>query len=123
MFSRSAIYTAVCGAILATPAIAGGGFSASCSGYGVSGTTLTANCSDGKGGSRWSSIDLNRCIANYNGNLVCAANGGFGGSCSGCGIRTGAYMICGCRGGSNPTPIANLDDCVANYGGNLACAT
>ncbi|KAF8609768.1 Cyanovirin-N [Ceratobasidium sp. AG-I] len=100
---------------------AGGGFSASCSNYYVSGYTLTATCGNGSGGTKTTSIDLNRCIANYNGNLACAANGGFGGSCSGCGIRTGAYMICGCR--PSGTPIIDLDSCVANYGGNLACAT
>ncbi|QRW02750.1 CVNH domain protein [Ceratobasidium sp. AG-Ba] len=122
LFKTTTLIT-VLGAISVTPVIAGGGFSASCSGASVSGTTLTANCGNGNGGSRWSSIDLNQCIANYGGNLVCAKNGGFGGSCSECEIRTGVYMICGCSGGSNPTPIIDLDNCVANYGGNLACAT
>ena len=52
---------------------AGGGFAASCSNYYVQGYTLTATCGNGSGGTQTSSIDLNRCIANYNSNLACAA--------------------------------------------------
>ncbi|KAF8609767.1 Cyanovirin-N [Ceratobasidium sp. AG-I] len=102
---------------------AGGGFSASCSNFYMQGNNvLTATCGNGSGGSKTTSIDLNRCIANYGGNLACAANGGYGGSCSGCLIRTGTYMICHC-GPNNGTPIIDLNSCVANYSGNLSCAT
>ncbi|KAG8721264.1 hypothetical protein FRC08_014625 [Ceratobasidium sp. 394] len=92
-------------AISAKTVQAGGGFSASCSNWYMSGNTPYASCSDGRGGRRDTSIDLNKCIANYGGNLACAPNGGFGASCSGCLIRTGTYMICGCRPGENNTPI------------------
>ncbi|KAG8748830.1 hypothetical protein FRC12_013763 [Ceratobasidium sp. 428] len=108
---------------LATSGVrAGGGFSASCRNfYMETKTKLVASCGDGRGGSRDTSIDLNRCIANYGGNLACATNGGYGGSCSDCLIRTGTYMRCHC-GPNNGTPTIDLNDCVANYGGNLACA-
>ncbi|CAE6418627.1 unnamed protein product [Rhizoctonia solani] len=106
----------------ATGVAAAGGFSGSCSGYYISDNHfLVANCGDGSGGRRDSTIDLNQCIANAGGNLVCRAGGNYGASCSGCGIRTGAYMTCGCNG--TGATIADLDQCVANYGGNLACAT
>ncbi|KAG9219659.1 hypothetical protein CCMSSC00406_0006019 [Pleurotus cornucopiae] len=103
---------------------AAGGFAATCSGFFVRDNHyLQAHCGDGRGGYKDSTIDLNLCIANYNSHLVCAHNGGYGGSCSACGIRTGTYMTCSCRG----TPqgsylIADLNECVANLGGNLACA-
>ncbi|KAG8726323.1 hypothetical protein FRC12_023498, partial [Ceratobasidium sp. 428] len=87
---------------------AGGGFSGSCSNIYMDGNSrLVAHCGDGRGGSRDTSIDLNRCIANYGGNLACATNGGYGGSCSGCLIHTGTYMRCHC-GPNNGTPTIDL---------------
>ncbi|CAE6370152.1 unnamed protein product [Rhizoctonia solani] len=106
----------------ATGVVASGGFSASCSGYYIRDNHfLVANCGDGRGGRRDNTLDLNKCIVNANGNLRYQANGGYAGSCSGCGIRTGAYMTCGCNG--TGATIADLDQCISNYGGNLACAT
>jgi hypothetical protein len=53
---------------------AAGGFSGSCSNYYMQGNNvLVATCGNGSGGTKTSSIDLNRCIANYGGNLACAA--------------------------------------------------
>ncbi|KAG8780544.1 hypothetical protein FRC12_022874 [Ceratobasidium sp. 428] len=108
---------------LATPGVsAGGGFSSSCSSFYMSGNSaLTATCPDGKGGSKTTTLDLNKCIANYGGNLACATNGGYGGSCSGYLIHTGTYMRCFC-GPNNGTPVMDLNRCVANYSGSLACA-
>ncbi|KAF4574296.1 hypothetical protein EYR40_005986 [Pleurotus pulmonarius] len=78
---------------------AAGGFAATCSGYFVRDNHfLEANCGDGVGGFKDSTIDLNQCIGNFGQNLVCARNGNYAGSCSGCGIRTGAFMTCGCGG-------------------------
>ncbi|KAF9494460.1 hypothetical protein BDN71DRAFT_978795 [Pleurotus eryngii] len=107
--------------LFTTPGVhASGDFSATCSGYFVRDNHfLQANCGDGVGGFRDSTLDLNNCIGRSGNNLVCARNGGYAGSCSGCGIRTGAFMTCGCSG---VALIADLDDCVANLGGNLACA-
>ncbi|CUA70522.1 hypothetical protein RSOLAG22IIIB_14223 [Rhizoctonia solani] len=99
----------------ATGVVAGGGFSASCSGYYIRDNHfLVANCADGNGGRRDSTLDLNQCIVNAGGRLICQANGGYGASCSGCGIRTGAYMTCECNG--TGATIVDLDQCVANYG-------
>ncbi|KAJ8483397.1 hypothetical protein ONZ45_g14613 [Pleurotus djamor] len=103
---------------------AAGDFAYSCSGYYVHDNHyLSANCGDGHGGYKDTQIDLNQCIGKSGNNLVCARNGGYAGSCSGCSIRTGWYMTCGC---SN-TPqgsylVADLNDCVANINGNLQCA-
>ncbi|KAG8756802.1 hypothetical protein FRC12_010468 [Ceratobasidium sp. 428] len=81
---------------LAAPSVsAGGGFSHSCSSFHMEGNSkLVATCGDGGGGHKTTSINLNDCIANYGGNLACAKNGGYGGSCSGCLIHTGTYMRC-----------------------------
>ncbi|KAJ6490812.1 Cyanovirin-N [Mycena sanguinolenta] len=58
-----------------------GDFSATCSDINLEGLTLTANCGDGAGGFKDTSIDLNDCIINSGGHLVCQANGNFGFSC------------------------------------------
>ncbi|KZW02253.1 Cyanovirin-N [Exidia glandulosa HHB12029] len=49
----------------------GGNAMQSCSGCTLSGTSLRCNCGDGKGGNPSTTIDLNQCIANNNGNLGC----------------------------------------------------
>ncbi|KDQ28652.1 hypothetical protein PLEOSDRAFT_1102691 [Pleurotus ostreatus PC15] len=111
--------------LLIVPGVhAAGGFAATCSGYFVRDNHfLQANCGDGVGGFKDSTLDLNLCIGNFGGNLVCARNGGYAGSCSGCGIRTGAFMTCRCGGTPQGSAIvADLNECVANLGGNLACA-
>ncbi|KAG9124072.1 hypothetical protein FRC07_012968 [Ceratobasidium sp. 392] len=120
-FSRLTVASALF--LLAAPVvIAGGGFSHSCPSFYMRGNNmLYAKCGNGHGGHKDTSIDLNKCIANYNGNLACAKNGGYGGSCSGCLIHTGTYMRCHC-GPHNGTPTIDLNSCVANYDGNLACA-
>ncbi|KAH8705483.1 hypothetical protein BGW36DRAFT_422038 [Talaromyces proteolyticus] len=48
-----------------------GDYGSSCSGSTVSGTTLTANCGNGKGGYVSGSIDLNSILCNQGGNLRC----------------------------------------------------
>ncbi|KAG8688920.1 hypothetical protein FRC08_011189 [Ceratobasidium sp. 394] len=122
MYFQKIFLISALAAISANPVHAGGGFSGSCKNWYVSGYTLHANCGDGHGGYRDTSKDLNQCIANYGGNLACATNGGFGGSCSGCEVVTGTYMKCHCGPGPNNTPTIDLNACIANYGGNLACA-
>lgn len=49
-----------------------GGFSDSCFDYSLIDTTLYALCQNGGGGYDSTSVDLNQCIANYDGNLACA---------------------------------------------------
>lgn len=72
MYFRNIVLVSALGAISANAAAAAGGFSASCRNWYMAGYTLHANCGDGRGGRRDTSIDLNRCIANYGGNLACA---------------------------------------------------
>ncbi|KAG9127687.1 hypothetical protein FRC07_010760, partial [Ceratobasidium sp. 392] len=71
-FSGLAVVSALF--FLVAPGVsAGGGFSGSCRSFYMQGNSeLKANCGDGHGGWRDTSIDLNRCIANYGGNLACA---------------------------------------------------
>jgi hypothetical protein len=53
---------------------AAGDFSASCSRFWLQNNSIMyATCSDGRGGINTSSLNLNACIVNRNGNLVCAA--------------------------------------------------
>ncbi|CUA74094.1 hypothetical protein RSOLAG22IIIB_10980 [Rhizoctonia solani] len=106
--------------IFATGTQAAGNFAASCSNYYVQNNNfLYASCGDGRGGTTNSALNLNACIGNDGRNLVCRANGNYATGCSGCRIRTGAYMQCSCGSGSG---IADLNECVANRGGLLACA-
>ena len=46
-------------------------FAASCSSESLSGTTLSAECLDENGGLHFTSINLDSCVGNDNGNLVC----------------------------------------------------
>ena len=54
--------------------LADGNFSGSCRNVGVSGTTLNAECKNSKKVYVKTSINLNKCLANYSGKLACAAN-------------------------------------------------
>ncbi|CCM02471.1 uncharacterized protein FIBRA_04571 [Fibroporia radiculosa] len=118
------LYAAV--ALIAAPAVLAQGFAATCgsSGSEIVGTTFYATCTTDSGAQQSTSINLDNCVANYNGNLACATNGGYGGSCSGCEIVTGVqYMECYCTddAGQQEASILDLDNCLSNYNGNLAC--
>ncbi|CAE6515616.1 unnamed protein product [Rhizoctonia solani] len=115
------LLTAVGTAIFAVSGVqAAGNFAASCSNYYIRDNNfLWATCGNGNGGQTTSALNLNSCIGNDGRNLVCRANGNYATACSGCLIRTGTYMLCGCSSGSG---IADLNECVANRGGLLTCA-
>ncbi|KAG8736917.1 hypothetical protein FRC12_017364 [Ceratobasidium sp. 428] len=121
-----------------------GGFHTSCTHINVSGTLLSARCKNPAGKEHPTSIDLNKCLANYNGFLACARNfnGQYSHSCRNCGVPLMTQYMYECKcapqyandainlsAKSISTAVApsltflqTLDECVANYGGNLACA-
>ncbi|KAI6006276.1 Cyanovirin-N [Pisolithus orientalis] len=49
-----------------------GGYSASCEDCSLSGTDLDCTCGNGSGGTDSASVNLNNCLTNSNGVLVCA---------------------------------------------------
>ncbi|CAE6445997.1 unnamed protein product [Rhizoctonia solani] len=121
MHFTTTLFVAVSTALFAVSGVqARGDFSRSCSNYYIqSNNFLYATCGNGQGGQVTSSLNLNACMANDGRNIVCRPNGNYALSCSGCRIRTGAFMQCSCNSGSG---IGDLDECVANRGGLLACA-
>ncbi|KAL4077900.1 hypothetical protein J3A83DRAFT_4069677, partial [Scleroderma citrinum] len=68
-----------------------GGFSESCTNYGLDGTVLDASCRRGDGSIGPTSIDLNNCVTNNNGVLGCGDSGGYSASCSGCSMGEPRY--------------------------------
>ena len=53
------------------PLVSAGGFIASCSSVSFSGSTLSATCINEGGGTGRTSLNLNNCLGNTNGELVC----------------------------------------------------
>ncbi|KAI0475070.1 hypothetical protein GGR56DRAFT_675232 [Xylariaceae sp. FL0804] len=92
--------------------------------------TVHASCLAQESGSHTAtSLDLNTCLANYEGSLSFRSNGGFGGSCQ-CELIPGKNkMSCACatgrKGGVQTlTNIVDLGDWnrfQVDEGGNLAC--
>jgi hypothetical protein len=99
-----------------------GNFAASCSGIALQGNVLSASCYDIAGQSAATTLDLDTCITNDNGALAWQANGGYAGSCSGCGLG-GTIMTCNCgefTGDVGSTSI-DINDHVSNCNGVLTC--
>ncbi|KAL4077904.1 Cyanovirin-N [Scleroderma citrinum] len=95
-------------------------WSESCTNYGLDGTELDASCRRDDGSYNPTSINLDNCIGNNNGVLVCG--GDYSASCSGCSM-SGTTLDCTCRedSGTEHGTSVNLDDCVTNNNGNLSC--
>ncbi|KZT07321.1 Cyanovirin-N [Laetiporus sulphureus 93-53] len=107
----------------------GGGFSGTCSSWGGSYSQhvaeLQATCYDDHGAQDTTSLDLNNCIENHNGNLGCAWNGHFLGSCNvenslGTGNTVLSVSCADGRGGMVSRSI-DVNDCVSNSNGGLSC--
>ncbi|KAJ6490808.1 Cyanovirin-N [Mycena sanguinolenta] len=99
-----------------------GDFSATCSNINLAGLTLTAICGDGAGGFKDTSIDLNDCIINSGGTLLCQANGNFGFSCDEPFFSGGVDLAAFC-GPDGAIASIDLDECVGNFGGNLGSSS
>ncbi|KAJ7320959.1 Cyanovirin-N [Mycena albidolilacea] len=107
---------------------ADGGFVATCTNTSVniSNVVLTTTCRNSVGGLVTSSISLNSCIANANGQLVARFNGGFSASCPGVtfiGTGTTATLIGQCHnnGGTLVTSSIDLNVVFTNNNGLLTC--
>lgn len=112
--------------VLALLNIASANYADTCPGYAyISGTTFYTQCYNDAGQLVDASIDLNNCVANYNGQLACVhGNGGYSASCSGCEIvQQPEYIECGCANedGGYTDSIGDLGTCIDNQNGVLAC--
>ncbi|KAM7185750.1 Cyanovirin-N [Naviculisporaceae sp. PSN 640] len=91
----------------------------------VNNVALRCNCRNEGGGWIWSDLDLNKCLANANGQLDWRLNGGFGGSCRGYLLSGGQHFQTQCTtypgGPYNWTWSKNLDERIHNWNGILVC--
>ncbi|KAH7919312.1 Cyanovirin-N [Leucogyrophana mollusca] len=102
-------------------AIAASGFADSCNNYYVTGTDLYADCLNADSSERYATqVDLNYCLANSGGSLVCSEGGSYSYSCSDCGLSSGTYFQCSCQPSGASTGI-DLNNCVGNSNGGLYC--
>ncbi|KAJ7272384.1 Cyanovirin-N [Mycena rebaudengoi] len=107
---------------------ANGGFVATCTNTSVniSNVVLTTTCRTSTGGQITSSIGLDSCIANANGQLVARQSGGFSASCPGIvfvGTSTSATLNGRCTNASGTVVSSsiNLNDVFTNNNGILTC--
>ncbi|KAL6901393.1 Cyanovirin-N [Trichoderma evansii] len=86
-------------------------------------STLQADCVDGNGQLRTSTIDLNECLENRNGILYCGTNGRFGASCEKCILQGEAIFECECSNVQKQVAktFIELNSCVTNSNGKLTC--
>lgn len=101
-------------------------YTASCQQESLDGYYLVATCSMINKTQQQTAISLDNCIANYGGNLACAADGDFSGSCdvSSCILfQEGEYMQCSCGNGlgNQTSSVVNLGSCISNNNGDLTC--
>ncbi|KAF9033601.1 hypothetical protein BJ165DRAFT_1534541 [Panaeolus papilionaceus] len=88
---------------------------------------LRASCSDGRGGTTNSALDLNACVGTSGTSLVCQPNGNYAAfGCSGCYAlklpdSSGVEMVCSCANNGQHLTLLILDACVVNRSGLLAC--
>ncbi|KZW00761.1 Cyanovirin-N [Exidia glandulosa HHB12029] len=98
------------------------GFISTCENVSLSGSTLHATCINEGGGAGGSSLDLNRCITNNNGEMFCQFGGSAFGSCRDCRLG-GSELTCTCTRANQQTDVSSIDlnGCVGNLDGVLAC--
>ncbi|TFK49859.1 hypothetical protein OE88DRAFT_1736818 [Heliocybe sulcata] len=89
----------------------GANFASTCTTGYISGDTFHSSCYNDAGQLVDTSINLNNCVANYDGQLTCVhGNGGYSSTCSGCEIAAGIeYMECYCSNGSGGSPASIVD--------------
>ncbi|KAH7908594.1 Cyanovirin-N [Hygrophoropsis aurantiaca] len=100
-------------------------FGAACTNSTLDGTTLNAMCETDSGANITASINLNNCVASYNGTLTCSQTGNYSTTCSACEYGIGPLqMVCMCYDGNATYPdvsVINLDTCINNQNGTLTC--
>ncbi|KAL6901394.1 Cyanovirin-N, partial [Trichoderma evansii] len=106
--------------------VLGSGFAGTCDNISFTGnSTLQADCLEINGQRTTSTVDLNKCITNRDGNLVADKEGGFAGSCRNCDFDgdSDTDLSCECRDfrGDYWWRQIDLDTFVDNSNGNLTC--
>ncbi|KAJ5351743.1 hypothetical protein N7452_000717, partial [Penicillium brevicompactum] len=106
--------------------VSASGFANTCENISSSGTTLRADClGAGTGQLQTSTIDINCCLSNSNGNLrvLTIISGGYSGSCKSCALQgsTGLTWQCRNTSGQFVTTTQDLNNCVTNSNGRLTC--
>ena len=100
-----------------------GAFQRTCNSVTLKASTLTAKCQAMNGSWRDTSVDLNRCLANMNGNLQWAVNGNYIASSRGCALRL-PNLICNSQRANqswNSSASINIDAGITNRDGRLVC--
>lgn len=105
----------------ATTLVPSGEFASTCTNIALQGdNVLSATCQTGSG-TQSTTLDLNECLTNSNGNLMWnGAN--YGGSCTGCTL-SGTLLTCQCNpvSGAAMTTTIDVDNGVTNCNGTLTC--
>ena len=104
--------------------------SSGCQYTSLSGSVLYATCQSSDGSDVSTSIDLNQCVANTNGNLFCSKkwvghhftwqysddhrhcwnSGNYSATCSGCGLSANAgYLVCTCNDYNQAGQYADIE--------------
>ncbi|KAF3906952.1 hypothetical protein AA313_de0208858 [Arthrobotrys entomopaga] len=87
---------------------------------------VQAFCGDGHGGYPFAEVNVNKCVANDNGDLHWRKNGGFSGSCTidlATGVQSNGYLLARCRNNKGKIGITgiHLNDHLVNRNGKLTC--
>jgi len=113
----STLLTSVSGAALS-------GFANTCESISFVGpTTLQAECLNESGNTVFTSINLDSCVGNNNGGLVCSGGGNFANSCQGSSLRGSTDLVSSCRNeaGDFESTSIDLNNCLTNNNGQLGC--
>ena len=97
-------------------------FSLSSQNIRLEGPILRATCRTSQGQTKEATLNLNDCIANDNGHLICCKGGNFMASSQNVTLQ-GTILRCRSRkiDGSYVDASINLDSCIANMEGSLTC--
>ncbi|KAM7208566.1 hypothetical protein V8F20_001247 [Naviculisporaceae sp. PSN 640] len=85
---------------------------------------LQCHCLPKSGARKWSTLPLNRCLVNRNGQLAWLADGGFQGSCEGYLFQDFRYFQSRCLNNAkvrNWSYQKDLEERIHNYNGILGC--
>lgn len=98
------------------------GFGYSCKDISLVNNVLYSSCEGTDGSYISTSINLDQCVVNTNGNLSCSANGNYSSTCSNC-YLSGKTLVCTCNNYNHVGQSAsvNLNSCLSNSNGQLTC--
>lgn len=86
------------------------------------GDVLSASCGTGAGQSLPTTLDMDTCVTNSNGQFAWQVNGGYAGSCNGCSLN-GTVLTCNCYPENGPAAATAIDTNtnISNCSGTLTC--